>query len=429
MTKQLPGPSLHWPGKNAGAGSSAGRLLEDPASSHGDLHSGNLLIRGDNLPVLQALQKDYAGRIKFIYIDPPYNTGAAFEYYDDKLGHSAWLEALHQRLHLFSTLLTEDGFFACHIDDSEGHYLKVLLDEVFGRDNYLTTFFIRVRYPDKTLKQDMDFHKEIEQIHLYRKGDNARPLRRETALSLEKFSYAIEELAPGAPAIIGDKQARIFKKGEYHIVRKPAGDVFGLKEIWASGSILDGNSSGRFFRDHLTGRYEQDGYGVLYKIFGIGDDRYDHRYFTGPKKAGATKGKYFQGVPAIHLQSEGPTRTSPINNFYDLAASFGNCRQEGGVDFRSGKKPEALLQLLLSHFSSEGDYVLDGFLGSGTTAAAAHKMKRKWIGIESGEQALTHCLPRLRSVVDGNDKTGITEQAGWQGGGGFKVLLTSPPAP
>ena len=426
MTKQLPGPLLHWPGKNAGLPEPPGILQEDKEKSYGDANTGNLFIHGDNLPVLKTLQNDYAGRIKLIYIDPPYNTGAAFEYYDDKLGHTAWLDALHQRLQLFRTLLTEDGFFACHIDDSEAHYLKVLLDEVFGRENYLTSFFIRVRYPDKTLKQDMDFHKEMEQIHLYRKSSNARPRRPETVMSLEKFVFSIGELAPGTATTIGGKQARIFQKGEYRIIRNVTGDVFGLKEIWASGSILDGNSSGRFFRDHLTGRCGEDGYGALYKIYGIGDDRYDHRYFTGPKKAGATKGKYFQGVPVIHLESDVSRKSAPINNFYDLAASFGNCRQEGGVDFRSGKKPEALLHILLSHFSDEDDYVLDGFLGSGTTAAVAHKMKRKWIGIERGEHMNTHCLPRLRTIVDGNDRTGITEEAGWQGGGGFKFFTMTP---
>ena len=152
---------------------------------------------------------------------------------------------------------------------------------------------------------------------------------------------------------------------------------------------LDGNSSGRFFRDYLTGRYNTDGYGVMYKIYGIGDDRYDYRYFTGPKKAGATKGKYYQGVPMEKLESEEVKRKKPINGFYDMAGNFGNCRHEGGVEFRGGKKPEALIEMIIRYFSNEGDWILDSFLGSGSTIATAHKMNRRWIGVELGEHAYT----------------------------------------
>ena len=138
-------------------------LIEDPSKSYGDPNSENMLIHGDNLIALQALQQDYAGKIKCIYIDPPYNTGNAFEYYDDGLEHSIWLQLMRDRLKILHSLLNPEGFLCCHIDDSESHYLKVLLDEIFERKNYLTTLYVRVRYPDKTLKSDMDFHKEIEQ--------------------------------------------------------------------------------------------------------------------------------------------------------------------------------------------------------------------------------------------------------------------------
>ena len=121
----------------------------------------NRLIFGDNLLALKALEQEFAGKIKCIYIDPPYNTGNAFEYYDDSVEHSSWLTLMSDRLHFLRRLLRPDGFMCCHIDDSEGHYLKVLMDEVFGRSNYLTTLYVQVRYPEKTLKQDMAFHKEI----------------------------------------------------------------------------------------------------------------------------------------------------------------------------------------------------------------------------------------------------------------------------
>jgi len=148
-------------------------LMEDREKSYGDPRSENMLIHGDNLIALQALQQDFAGRIKCIYIDPPYNTGSAFEHYDDNLEHSIWLSLMRQRLILLRELLSDDGFLCCQIDDSESHYIKVLLDEIFGRNNYLTTLYVRVRYPDKTLKSDMDFHKEIEQMKYWTKTPKA----------------------------------------------------------------------------------------------------------------------------------------------------------------------------------------------------------------------------------------------------------------
>jgi adenine-specific DNA-methyltransferase len=384
-----------------------------------------MLIHGDNLLALKALEQEYAGKIKCIYIDPPYNTGNAFEYYDDCLEHSIWLGLMRDRLRILRNLLSKDGFICCHIDDSEGHYLKVLMDEIFGRNNYLTTLYVQVRYADKTLKQDMNFHKQIEQVHVYRKEYGAQPNLNEKKASFEKFIYYVEETGPGEEVVMGGKKVVIFNKNEYKI-KKAEGSEDGLKEIWASGSILDGNSSGRFFRDYLDGRVKEDGLGVLYKVEGIGDDKFPYRYFTGPKKEGATKGKYYQGVPMDQLNSKEKILYSPIENFYDLAGSFGNCRTEGGVDFRSGKKPEALLNIILKHFSNEGDYVLDSFLGSGSTIATAHKMNRKWIGVELGEHCYSHCLSRLTSVVSGNDQSGISKTVNWKGGGGFKFYELAP---
>lgn len=267
----------------------------------------------------------------------------------------------------------------------------------------------------------MNFHKEIEQIHIYRKSEEAQPNLNTSEFSFEKFVYeVIEKSSPSYSITLGGKQVEIFRKGDYTI-KKTIGSKYGLKEIWATGSILDGNSSGRFFRDFLSGRYLKDGYGVLYKVYGIGDDIFDYRYFTGPKREGATKGKYYQGVPLDKFYSDEIIRELPIENFYDLASNFGNCRQEGSVDFRAGKKPEILLKTILQHFSSEGDLVLDAFLGSGTTAAVAHKMKRRYIGIEQEETVLTHVLPRLKKVIDG-EQGGISKAVNWTGGGNFKFF-------
>lgn len=418
---------LTWVGKDDPISIEPRILLEDAAKSNTahDPNTENLLIHGDNLLALKALEAKYAGRVKCIYIDPPYNTGAAFEHYDDNLEHSQWLNLMRPRLELLQRLLASNGFACIQIDDSEGAYLKVLCDEVFGRPNYETTLYVRVRYPDKTLKQDMSYHKEIEQILVYRKTDMAKPNLREEDASYDKFNFTIKTTGePSQVITLGGKKVEVFVKGNYKI-SKGEGCVDGLKEIWATGTILDGNSSGRFFRDYLTGRYEEDGYGVLYRVYGIGDDGLEYRYFTGPTKAGATKGKYFQGVPLKKRESM-TTKTAPINGFYDLAGSFGNCRLEGGVGFRGGKKPEALLNMILSHFSNPGDLVLDSFLGSGTTAAVAHKMGRRWIGVEMGDHAYTHCKVRLDKVIAGEDKGGITKAVNWQGGGGYRFYELAP---
>lgn len=416
---------LTWIGKGEEPAVEPRILLHDASKDYGDPTTDNMLIHGDNLLALKALEQEFAGQVKCIYIDPPYNTGEAFEYYDDNLEHSIWLNLIYSRLILLRNLLADDGFFCCQIDDSEGHYLKAILDEIYGRSNYLTTIYVRVRYPEKTLKQDMAFHKEIEQVHIYRKTPLAKPILDVIDSGYEKFKYSISTTGSPVKTIsLGGKTVEVFERGQYAITENE-GSEYGLKEIWASGTILDGNSSGRFFRDYLNGRFEDDGYGVIYKVYGIGDDRYDYRYFTGPNREGATKGKYYQGVPNDKLESGKMTREVPINGFLDLAAYFGNCRQEGGAEFRGGKKPETLIQTLLSHFSQVNDLVLDSFLGSGTTAAVAHKMNRRYIGIELGEHCYSLCLPRLQRVVDG-DASGVSSSVNWHGGGGFKFYELAP---
>ncbi|MET0647928.1 MAG: site-specific DNA-methyltransferase [Pyrinomonadaceae bacterium] len=424
---------LTWVGKDERPRPEPRILSEDAALSYHAPHRAgdedifdNRIICGDNLTALRALEPEFAGRVKCVYIDPPYNTGNAFEHYDDSVEHSQWLSLMRDRLECLRTLLRPDGFICCHIDDAEGHYLKVLLDEIFGRVNYLTTFYIQVRYPEKTLKQDMAFHKEIEQIHIYRKEHGARPNLNRKRSSLDKFDFYVKEKERGREITLGNKRVEIFEPRQYDITRGE-GSENGLKEIWASGTILDGNSSGRFFRDFLAGRAGADGLGVLYKVYGIGDDKFDHRYFTGPKRANATKGKYYQGVPASRLDNPEEVQFAPIENFYDMAAQFGNCRNEGGVDFRSGKKPELLLKTVLHHFSDPGDLVLDAFAGSGTTAAVAHKMRRRWVVVENGEHSHTHIVPRLRRVVDGTDAGGVTAAVNWQGGGGFRYFNLALP--
>lgn len=394
---------LNWHGKKRARQialtPSTGTLRPCPEESVDWKTTQNLFIEGDNLEVLKLLQKSYAGKVKMIYIDPPYNTGKEFIYPDrfqDNLDtylkytgqktdegfklssntersgryHTNWLNMMYPRLKLARNLLSDEGVIFISIDDNEGDNLKKICDQIFGEENLLTTFHIKVRYEGKTLVEDMNFQKLLEMVLVYRKSNELSLVKKKEEYSLEKFCWQIIET--GNPSIItlGGKQVSILQPEQYEIKKcVPSND--GLKEIWATGKILDGNSSGRFFRDYLTGRVEEDGLGVLYKVSGIGDDAHDFRYFTGPKRETATKGKYYQGVPNSVLSGEKDSKELPIITFLDMADSFGNCRHEGGVDFRDGKKPIKLLKRLMEIVELKNeDVVFDFFAGSCSTAHA-----------------------------------------------------------
>ena len=377
----------------------------------------SLIMKGNNLLALYSLLSRFEGKIQLVNIDPPYNTGSDSFNYNDRFNHSSWLTFMKNRLEISRRLLKKEGFICCQVNESESYYLKVLMDEIFGKDNYLATLFVKVRYAEKTLKQDMDFHKEIEQILVYRKSEMAVPTFNQAESGYDKYVYKIIEKGCPKTINLGNRRVDIFMPDEYDIIQENEGSVDGLKEIWASGTILDGNSSGRFFRDYLSGRSQVDGLGVLYKVYGIGDDKYGYRYFTGPKRKTATKGKYYQGVPISQMNGV-VMNNIPINSFYDLSGNFGNCRHEGGVEFRSGKKPEILYQTIIHHFSKPNDIVLDFFLGSGTTAAVAHKMGRRFIGSEQMDYGQNDSIIRMKNVIRG-DNTGISSAVNWQGGGSF----------
>lgn len=406
-------------------------LIEDPSKSYGDSESKNLIIHGDNLLALKALEQEYSGKVKCIYIDPPYNTGNAFEHYDDGVEHSIWLNLMSQRLQILKNLLSEDGVIFVQIDDSEGAYLKALMDEIFGRFNYETTLYVQVRYGNKTLNEDNNYQKLIEQILVYKKP-LFKPNKQTSDYSIDKFCWKISELSAGTIEKIGGRDVCVFKENEYKI-EKIEPSLNGLKETWATGSLVkQGGSAAEFFDLHLSSRKNIDGLNTLYKVIDMGTqgDGIGYRYISGPKKPTASKGKFYTGVPLSRLEeikSGSAKKEIPIPNFYDYSGSFGNCRSEGGVSFNGGKKPEDLISMLLQIGSKAGDLVFDSFLGSGTTAAVAHKMGRRYIGIELGDQAYTHCYERLKRVTSGEDLTGVTKACDWKGGGGFKFyeLATS----
>lgn len=440
MAQKLNKLELTWIGKEDNQAPLEPRIfLDSPQYSYGEVKTGtlpngkpwpgNMLIHGDNLLALKALEQDFAGQVKCIYIDPPYNTGSAFEHYDDNVEHSIWLSLMRARLIILRNLLSDDGFICCQIDDSEGHYLKVLMDEIIGRTNYLNTFYIQVRYPNKTLTEDNDYQKVIEQCHVYAKRREFAKLNRPKAeYDISKFKWRVVEDAPGRVITLGNKHVEIFQPGQYHI-EEIAPTLDGLKETWATGSLARVKASaGEFFELYLAKRKQEDGLGCLYKVEGIGEDGLGYRYISGPKKESANKGKFYSGIPIKRLEelkAGSSYRYLPVSNFYDFSGNFGNCRLEGGVDFKGGKKPEILIELLLNYYSNVGDLVLDSFLGSGTTAAVAHKMGRRWIGVELGDHAYTHCALRLQKVIEG-EQGGVSKAQNWKGGGGFKFYELAP---
>ena len=385
----------------------------------------NLYIEGDNLEVLKLLRETYLGKIKMIYIDPPYNTGNDFIYNDDfteneeeykeKSGnydedgnrlfentksngrfHTDWLNMIYPRLKLARDLLTDDGVIFISIDEKEQANLKKVCDEIFGMDNYLETFHLQVRYTNKSLNEKDNFQPVMEYIFIYTKNKyNFVPNKPFKEYELDKFKWEIKELSEGQEIILGNKKVKIFKQTEYEIIEKKEDFINGLKDTWASGSILKGNTSGKFFDTYLSKRKEIDGLNVLYKVENIGDDGLGYRYFTGPKKETSIRGQFFSGVPIEKKQEliNGISRKySPIINYYDYSPDFGNIRGEGGVAFNAGKKPVKMLKELLKIINSKEFICIDFFSGSSSTAHAVMQLNtedggnRKYIMVQLPEK-------------------------------------------
>lgn len=427
MTEKLTRLELTWPGKEDRFNPEPRILLEDKEKSfsYEPTEKGaveptydNMLIHGDNLLALKALEQDYTGKVKCIYIDPPYNTGNAFEHYDDGLEHSIWLSLMRDRLEILKRLLAEDGSIFIQINDDEYPYLKIICDEVFGRSNYEATFYVKVRHENRILREDTRYQLVIEQVLLYRKSDLFIPPRREKTKDAN-LDYVWDVEITGNPTSIEHihgYDVEIYKPDSYKITKSDQGS---LKQYQIRGSLItQKGSASEYYEQNLRIRREKDGLGSLYKVIGMGTngDGLGYRYIIQPSKADSKNGFYFQGKPKKSTTSKG----LPYPNFYDYVDVFNNAGYEGGNEFRGGKKPEDWIRFLLSLTTNPRDLVLDSFLGSGTTAAVAHKMRRRWIGIEMGDHVYTHCIPRLQKVIKGEDAGGVTKSTGWLCGGGFK---------
>lgn len=371
------------------------RLLEEaPEFSAGDPTSGNMLIQGDNLDALKALLPFYAGQVKCIYIDPPYNTRSAFEQYDDNLEHTQWLALMWPRLELLRDLLSEDGSIWVSIDDNEGHYLKVIMDEVFGRQKFLITNLWQKRYSRENRESIGDSH---DFILVYA----ANPIA----------FKAHRNLLP-----LGDRQRALY--------RNPDDDARGP---WQSVSLLaQGYRPNQMYEIvSPSGRTHLPPAGNCWKIIRSEYEKLvaNNRVYFGQNGNGVPRRKEFlataQGlVPWSWWPHEECGHTGEAKQ--EVNALFG-----AEVSFET-PKPERLIERIIHIATNPGDLVLDSFLGSGTTAAVAHKMGRRYIGIEMGEHAVTHCAPRLKKVIDG-EQGGISTSVGWQGGGGFRFYRLGPP--
>jgi len=370
------------------------RLLEAvPEHSYGDPDSENMLIQGDNLDALKSLLPFYAGRVKCIFIDPPYNTRSAFEHYDDNLEHAQWLGMMYPRLEMLRDLLSEDGSIWVTIDDNEAHYLKVIMDEVFGRKNFVANLIWQKKYSPQN---DAEFFSAMHD-HLFVIAKAATSWKRNLVPRTEKQDKAYKNLDndPRGPWKPSDLTRAEHRDRDYYGIRTPSGKlVFPAKgRSWSRPP----DEIERLRADNRL-------------WFGKNGDAIPSlKRFLSEVKAGV--------VPqSIWFREE-------VGDNQDAKKEVKVLNSE---DIFDTPKPEHLIRRVLDIATSAGDLVLDSFLGSGTTAAVAHKMGRRYIGIEMGEHATTHCVPRLKKVVDG-EQGGISEAVDWKGGGGFHFYgLGSP---
>jgi adenine-specific DNA-methyltransferase len=393
-------PFLDWVNKNQAKDTPREvpyHLLQN-VRTYGDagVSSDNLIVHGDNLLALRALLPFYAGRVKCIYIDPPYNTRSAFEHYDDNLEHSQWLSMMYPRLVLLRELLAEDGSIWVQLDDNEAHYARVLMDEVFKRDNFVADVTWQKSY---AVRSNAEFvSTSTEHILWYakqRSAHNPNKLAR-TEEQTERFSNPDNDHR-------GDWQSITFT---ISLVSGARGRQFA--KTGTSPNLYEVTSPSGAKFEPPPGRCWARTVDVFESL-----DK-DGRIWWGPNGDRAPRLKMFlkettEGVIPTTLWASGDEYGFNQDGIRELRAL--------GLDFPT-PKPEKLIRAVLNIATNPGDLVLDSFLGSGTTAAVAHKMNRRYVGIELGNHAMTHCVPRLEKVIEG-EQGGISSISGWKGGGGF----------
>ena len=388
---------LTWYGKEEPIRIESRLIIENEKLSYqnGVGENNNILIHGDNLLALNALKQKYNKQVRCIYIDPPYNTGYAFTQYDDNLEHSQWLNLIRPRLSILWELLSSDGSIWISIDDDEQAYLKVLCDEIFGRGAFIASIMWQKRTSPDMRAAISDGH---DYILVYAKDyENFKRNRNKLPLSAEQAkSYKNPDNDPRGSWTSTDctAQAGHGTKDQFYPFTTPAG-----RRI-----VLPTNLCWRYTKERLeeeisAGRIwlGKDGKGVPRKKTYLSEN------------TGVVPWTWWTNKEVGHNQEA----KKEVNTLF-------------GDNSFDTPKPERLIQRIIQIATNPGDIVLDSFLGSGTTAAVAHKMGRRWIGIEMGEHAYTHCKVRLDKVIDGEDNGGITTAENWQGGGGYRFYELAP---
>ncbi len=388
---------LTWYGKDESIRVEPRLLIENTELSNtaADPDTQNMLIHGDNLLALKALESKFAGQVKCIYIDPPYNTGSAFEHYDDNLEHSQWLNLMRPRLEILKKLLAKDGSIWISIDDDEGHYLKVLCDEIFGRSNFISTIIWEKKY---TIANDAKWLSDNHDFILVYALDKTLwfPNRLPRTAEMDK-SYKNPDNHPKGP----------WKATPLHAKSGSA----------ASSSFSYTFKNGVVFTPP-AGTYSRYSAESLAKM----DD--NNEIWFGKDGTAIPSRKTFlcdlrqQGIPARTVW-----RFEEVGHNHEAREEVKQFNQQSVF---ATPKPERLIERVLTLGSNPGDLVLDSFLGSGTTAAVAQKMGRRWIGVEMGNHAYTHCKVRMDKVIAGEDAGGITKTVDWQGGGGYRFYEIAP---
>lgn len=403
---------LTWIGKEARPKLEPRILLEDLNKSYHAKHRvsetdrfDNRLIFGDNLLALKALEQEFACKVKCVFIDPPYNTGSAFTHYDDGLEHSIWLGLMRDRLEIIRRLMSDDGSLWITIDDNEAHYLKVLCDEVFGRKNFISNVVWQKKFsPQANSEWLSDSHDHV--LVYARNKEVWRPNllpRTEDADS----RYSNPDNDPRGPWTSGDFTISLTggQRGAQFAKTGVSENIFELttpsgRKLMPTKGRCWGASPKRFEELHA-----------------------DNRIWFGENGNNVPRIKRFLSEVQDGIVCQTVWLRTEVGDNQDAKREVAKFNSE---DIFSTPKPERLLQRILELATSDGDYVLDSFAGSGTTGAVAQKMGRNWIMVELGDHCHTHIIPRLKKVIDGEDKGGVTETTNWRGGGGFRYFSLAP---
>lgn len=395
---------LTWVGKENRSRLEPRILIEDPTKSYhaasrvtGNDNFDNVLIHGDNLLALKALEADYAGKVKCVFIDPPYNTGSAFAHYDDGLEHSIWLGLMRDRLEIIRRLLSEDGSLWITIDDNEAHYLKVLCDEIFGRSSFVSNVVWQ-----KTLTRRNDA-RAISAAHdhvlVYAKSSDLCSLNRLDSGEKQRSTYNNRDNDPRGDWLAVPFHAPNIRPNLTYEIVTPGG-----RSLWPPKGRCWSTTKEKFEELKANNRiyFGRDGNGMAQrkKFWNESENKMVPWTWWGYEEAGDNR--------EANREAKAISELAGIDEKFDTP------------------KPEKLLKLILEIATNPGDLVLDSFAGSGTTGAVAHKMGRRWIMIEIGDHATTHIAPRLKKVINGEDQGGVSKAVDWKGGGGFRYCELAP---